>query len=271
MNAYGAQSLRALFAAEVDVATVAALPVVYAAMSQSAGASDAPPPFRIIANLLRSSQLNNVVARGDRSILAPRDLNGRSIALTRGTASEYFWAMFVLANGIDRASVRVVDAAPPDLLAALHDGKVDAIVAWEPLVSDLRENARFPVVVLTSPEAYITAWISVVRADRLAALSGRLERYLSALLAAEQWIATDPDAAVAVHSARIGVPPARLAGIYREVNFAMSLDEGLIHNLELQSLWASEQGRAGGLPDYRAMVASRLLARVKPGSVGLLR
>ena len=88
---------------------------------------------------------------------------------------------------------------------------------------------------------------------------------------ADRSIALDPDAAVAAHAASIGIPSQRLAGIYRRLNFAMSLDEGLIRNLELQPLWAGRQGRAGGLPDYRAIVASQPLARVKPGSVNLLR
>ena len=61
------------------------------------------------------------------SIKTPKDLEGKTVAITAGSAVFLQWPAFVKGSGIDAAKVQVVNIDPAGLGPALISGKVDAI------------------------------------------------------------------------------------------------------------------------------------------------
>lgn len=60
-------------------------------------------------------------------IKEPKDLEGKKVIVTQGTAIQYFWEKYAVANDIDLSKVEIVNAADPTPL--LTNNEVDACVS----------------------------------------------------------------------------------------------------------------------------------------------
>ena len=59
-----------------------------------------------------------IVARNDRGIASPGDLKGKKMGVTLGTNADFFADAFLLAEGIDRKGVKIIDMKPDEMPAA---------------------------------------------------------------------------------------------------------------------------------------------------------
>jgi NitT/TauT family transport system substrate-binding protein len=64
-----------------------------------------------------------------------RDLKGKRLALYRGTYMEYLLSIFAEREGLDLSEVALVDRSEQDSLDDFRAGRVDAVLVWEPYVS----------------------------------------------------------------------------------------------------------------------------------------
>lgn len=71
-----------------------------------------------------------VVVLADSGIKAPKDLEGKSIAITAGSAQFQQWPAFVKGAGLDAARIQVVNLDPSGVGAALISGRVPAIAGF---------------------------------------------------------------------------------------------------------------------------------------------
>ena len=76
-----------------------------------------------LAVIQTSNRNEAIVARRDQGIAKPSDLKGKKIGLTLGTTGDFFADSFLLAHGIDRKHVKIIDMKPDEMAAALAHGK----------------------------------------------------------------------------------------------------------------------------------------------------
>lgn len=93
----------------------------------------------IAASMFSSSNDLAIVARDDAGIAAPRDLMGKRVGATLGTAGEYFLWAFLIRHQVPPDSVTLVDMPPAEMASAFAAGTIDAVSTWQPHVS----NAQF--------------------------------------------------------------------------------------------------------------------------------
>jgi NitT/TauT family transport system substrate-binding protein len=111
-------------------------------------------PFRVIGIIQNDATRSNadeplaIVARKDSGIRPGNvdDLKGKRVGLAQAQTSDEYFKMVLARRGMKYEDVTVVNImAPPALAPALKEGKVDAVVSWEP----------FNTVVLDQvPESY---------------------------------------------------------------------------------------------------------------------
>lgn len=68
-------------------------------------------------------------------IKSVRDLAGRRLGVREGTYLDYLWTILSSHERLHPGAVRLVDITPEKAPEALANGTVDAVMAWEPLVS----------------------------------------------------------------------------------------------------------------------------------------
>ncbi|MBB2896218.1 ABC transporter substrate-binding protein [Pseudomonas sp. AS2.8] len=226
---------------------------------------DAPPlflgalgaPIRVVGISRQSLDGVAVLVRGDSSIHNLADLQGKTVAIWKGS-----WSQQLALSALDRAGVprgqvnfRYLNAL--DASHALEGGSVDAIATWEPYVTQAqRHGAR----VLTTAEGLIPAQSFVVASQGAlddAARHQAIADFLRRLQQARTWANADPehtaryasawaertraDAAIAQAwfgraRTRLGpVTPAAIAQAQRTVDFFAG--EGLVKGYDASRLF----------------------------------
>src|SRR6185503_3416437 len=96
-------------------------------------------PFTVIGFNMNDANATNaddplaIVARKDSGIRQVEDLKGKRVGLARGQTSDEYLKMVLSRRGMKYEDVQIESImAPPALATALAQGKVDAVVSWEP-------------------------------------------------------------------------------------------------------------------------------------------
>jgi len=154
-------------------------------------------PIKVVGISRQSLDGVAVLVRGDSSIRSLADLQGKTVAIWKGSWSQQLALSALDRAGVprDRVSFRYLNAL--DASHALEGGSVDAIATWEPYVTQAqRHGAR----VLTTAEDLIPAQSFVVASQRAlddAAKHRAIGDFLQRLQRARTWANADP-----AHTAR---------------------------------------------------------------------
>jgi taurine transport system substrate-binding protein len=84
--------------------------------------------------------LQALLVSGKSTIQSVKDLAGKKIALVQGSDAHYGTLRTLQKHGVDPKSVQIMGMAPPQQIAALENGDVDAMYVWEPFVTPLVEK-----------------------------------------------------------------------------------------------------------------------------------
>lgn len=261
----GYQSLQGVMAGELDIATVAVTPVVYAAMGRYGPGRD----FDVVASILSSTQLNQVVAARGSGIAEPADISGKRVGITLRTASEYLWDLFVQLHNI--ADVQVRDIPVERMADAMAAGELDASVVWTPFHTDVAAAAPGGGIIFSPGQIYTTNWLVVVDREFSRRHPEAVERYLQVLHEAEEIMRADPAEVAQIVAPLIGVPADALLDLFSVVEVDLELTEAVLLNLSLQAQWAVTRGYVPQktASDMRTWLDASHLRKVKPRSVSL--
>ena len=122
----GKLAFQAMLRGEVDVATVADMPLMHHGFSSDGVA--------VVATVATVDEGAWIVARRDRGIESPADLKGKRIGTQKNSAVHFFLGMFLLANRITADDVEVVFMEATELPGALASGGIDAFSMRNPFI-----------------------------------------------------------------------------------------------------------------------------------------
>jgi ABC-type nitrate/sulfonate/bicarbonate transport system substrate-binding protein len=84
--------------------------------------------------------LQALLVPGNSQVKTIKDLVGRKVALVQGSDAHYGTLRTLAKYGVDPKSVSIVGMAPPQQIAALEKGDVDAMYVWEPFITPVLEK-----------------------------------------------------------------------------------------------------------------------------------
>lgn len=87
------------------------------------------PNVVLVAEGTAMNDFYGLVARNVATLDA---LKGKRIGVSRGSASEVFWLAMVNKLNLDAEDYKIVQVDPPEMVAALERGDIDAFTSWEP-------------------------------------------------------------------------------------------------------------------------------------------
>src|SRR4028118_1727051 len=123
--------MNALVAGQVDMVPGAPLVPVLSLEAQY------PGRFRVMSHSVMTSDrpFDRILVKADSPIKSPQDLSGKKLALIPGTTASNATRAFLKKQGVDPQTVNFIQLAPTAQLPALQSGSVDALYAYEPLVT----------------------------------------------------------------------------------------------------------------------------------------
>jgi ABC-type nitrate/sulfonate/bicarbonate transport system substrate-binding protein len=129
---------------DVTVQPVSAIPTIYPQFVSGniqVYSSAEPPtltlsgggvPVKVVAIYSDMTGLHGLLSSAN--IKTAKDLEGKKVALQKGTVMELLFRNFCRAYGCDISKVEILNMPAPESAAAVVDGSVDAIVSWQPFL-----------------------------------------------------------------------------------------------------------------------------------------
>lgn len=270
-NASGKVNLEKLRRGETDFAMMALTPVVLDQLADATpGGLDDPV---ILACLVHSTQLNQIVALTGESIASPPDLQGRRVALVKGTNAEFLWWLFAFLHGFDPMSVELLDMPIDVIPDALANGDIDAAVIWEPWTSRLQQRLGAGLQSFHGGDVYTAKWVIVTTRRNAVERPDLARNILSAYQDAINLVGREPEQAIRIYSQRTGESEEILRVHWQELDYDLNLDWSIITALQLQLEWARRVGyqTAANEVNILSLIEAAPLLAVEPGAVGISR
>lgn len=228
--------------------------------------------INILAVMATSKKNEAIVARRDRGVNVPHDLEGKRIGVPLGTTAHFFLDSYLSANGIDKAKVTALDMKPDQLTSALMGGEVDAVSIWQPLLKQLELSLGDRGEVFYDERIYSSIMCISARRDTIEAHPEIIRKVLRGLLRAEATVRENPDESRRLVAEALKIDKTVLDAMWSSVFFRVSLDQSLLVSLEDQALWAQEYGLTANKehPNFLDFIHREGLQSVKPDAVRII-
>ena len=229
-------------------------------------------PIRVLATLALAPGETMVLARRDRRISNPADLRGKRIAIIASTNAEYLMSVLLGSVGLQPTDVVYVPLQPDESVAALMDGRVDAMANWSPYWQTARDQLGADQVSLFTSPDFLEIAMLCTTAPLLKARRPVFGKLLRALLRAEAFKQQQHDAAFQSVSQALAskITPEVLRERWALNQLLVRLDHRLLTSLENESRWFAEHAGVGvAPPSLRPYLVDDLLRPLRPQAVTL--
>ena len=164
-------------------------------------------------------------------------LEGKTIGVPVGTAADFMLSRFLNLNGINKGKISIVDVQAPRAVEALLEGKIDAVVTWEPNVMKLQ--SRLGDDIITWPvQSGQPMYCVLLTSDRWARdHHDLLGRFLASLIKAEDYLVQNNEEAMAIIKNQLDYDEDYIRAIWPEHQFSLRLEQSFITAMEDQARW----------------------------------
>lgn len=228
--------------------------------------------FKVAAtiNIARSDKV--IVARRNAGIDLASDLQGKRIATQIGSAVHFYLYLFMIKNGISSANISFLPA--DKLVESLASGKIDAFSMREPYVSQARQALGEENIVTFPDNGIYTAFDLIIVDSKLIDENPKaIQKFIRALLKAEDFVKKHPEEAKNIVMNRVGVSKEEIDAEWGKYNPSVGLPQSLLLAMEDEARWAVANKLVDGdrIPNYLDYFYFDALDAEKPDSVTVIR
>lgn len=261
----GKKATQDLFAGEVDISTVADMPVIFNSFKRD--------DFCIFATFTCSYPFVKIIARRDKGIKTAADLKGKKVGANRGTSSHFFLGVFLIHNRLSVSDVEMIDIRTVDLPAALKNNKLDAISVWQPYAEKAKKMLQDNAVILPSSEIYRTTFNFAVMKRFAQEHPEILKKFLRALDRAAAFIKGNREESQEIIARSFKLDKETVRALWDDYIFGIFLDQSLLIGWDDIARWAIENKFVDKkeLPNYLNYICLDALDAVKPESISIIR
>ena len=219
------------------------------------------------------SMLFYIIARTDRGIKTTADLKGKRIGVPRQTITEFYLGRMLELNGMRIQQVTMVDTKASDPAGTIAGGNVDAIVTWEPHVTQIKQQMGNRVIIWPAQSGQVSYWNIVATEFWIKNHPELVNRFLRSLAQAEEYIIQHPVEAKKILQKRLKLDDTYIATVWSQNQFLLSLDQALILAMEDEARWMIKNNlaREKQVPDFVNYIYVDGLKAVKPEAVKIIR
>jgi NitT/TauT family transport system substrate-binding protein len=208
-------------------------------------------------------------ARKDEGIAGIQDLKGRRIGTSRGTITDFYLGRFLELNHMAVKDVVLVDVSPSQIVDALNDGIVDAVVAWSTFAKQIRQQKGSEVTEWQVQSGQASYAVVSARNDWIGSHGDTIHRFLKSLYEASKIVADKPAEAKSIVQREMGYDNASIESAWAEHKFGLTLEQPLILAMEDETRWLISNGLtdAETVPNYLDFIYADGLRSVYPQAV----
>jgi NitT/TauT family transport system substrate-binding protein len=157
-------------------------------------------------------------------------------------------------------------------VAALADGRVDAVIAWEPISYQIKKRLGDKIISWPGQTGQKFYSVLVCKEEFSKARSRSLERLFQALALGETFIKHNQEESLAIIAKWLKLDQAVIKTDWLNSNFNLSFDQALLIAMEDEARWMiknklTDQTR---VPNYLDYLDAEPLAKVDPEAVTII-
>jgi NitT/TauT family transport system substrate-binding protein len=230
------------------------------------------PDLRIIGCTAECDVIS-IVSRNDRGIATPKDLKGKSIAVPKNTQAEFFLGRYLALNGIEITDIRIHYVDPADLVDSVVSGNDDAAIIWEPYAFIIGKQLGRNSTTFPAQRGQRFYWVTYTRPDVIRNRPDVLTRYFKALDEAGSYFNQNEKESKAVIREHVNLPEDYVDSLFKNNQYALSLDQSLIIAMEDESRWmiSNNLTTKKAVPNYLDYITTEPLRTVNPRMVNIIR
>jgi NitT/TauT family transport system substrate-binding protein len=229
------------------------------------------PDIRMLATICTVSN-HDIVVRKDHGIAQPGDLEGKRVAIPRGTSAEFFLYNYLIFNRIPAESVQVAYQTPSQMVKAIAEGTIDAALTWAPHPTQMMnvlgsKGERWPAQ--SGQNSFVALYAMSPFLKKQPKL---MEQFLSALSKSEALLAKNPEQAQAIVRHSLKSPSGAFLEAWSRSHIQLQLTQDLIILMEREAKWAIRNGliQEKEIPNYLDFFYFDGLDKVKPEAVSIV-
>jgi NitT/TauT family transport system substrate-binding protein len=228
--------------------------------------------INVLATIDRSI-LFYLVARADRGISGVKDLKGKNIGVPRNTIMEFYLGRMLALDGLNIRDITMVDMAPADAESTIKSGNLDAIIVFEPYVTQIQRNLGGAVITWPAQSNQLSYWSMASSLQWIDDHPGLVSRFFQSLEKAEKYITLQEKKTKEILKDRLKYDDEYLDKLWKDNQFTLSLDQALITAMEDEARWMIENNLTTGkeVPDFTAYIYEHALKEIKPEAVTIFK
>lgn len=218
----GPQLLEALNAGSIDFGYTGAPPPVFA---QAAGIE-----MRYVGAIPAARDGEAILVPEDSPIRSVADLEGKRVAVQRGSSANYLLVAALAHAGLDFKAIQPAYLTPADARAAFTNGNVDAWAVWDPYLSSAEHDLDVRVLADYSQlePTYSFYEASTAFTEEHPEL---LREVLDELDQTAVWASSHRDEVVSILAKELGLPEAVIDAWQRKVDYSLvPISDAVIDN-----------------------------------------
>ncbi len=130
----------------------------------------------------------NLAARKDHGITQLSDIRNKRIGLTRGSISDFALDLLLVLENIPAREIERVDLSAPEQVKAISEGKVDAVVVWEPFYSRVCNELGANLFSCSTQGVQNYYWLLLSTPQSISKRSHAINSFVAALVSAGEVI-----------------------------------------------------------------------------------
>ena len=223
-----------------------------------------------VITALSSSQKNTgLVALKDRGILNPKDLKGRTIGVSKNRNGDFLLFLLLTGAGIKSSAVTLIDMLEETMAAALKEGRVDAVVTWNPYLTEARIAVGEDRSVLMHSDLYLQVALLAGQPKVIAQKKEAMKALLRGVMRAEGFLTGHRDEAVDIVAEHLpNYPKEAVRTFWDDFIMEAKLDNVTLNLLDQKAKWLSST-RTYKRPnlDVSQLIFSAYLREIHPEAV----
>lgn len=218
----------------------------------------------VAAQQMTSGKLFGLVGR---NLATLDDMKGKKVGVAIGSASEVFWRALTTKLGLNDKDYTVIQIEPPEMLAAIERGNVDAVATFEPWVTRILKAVPNTKMLRDNEgilESHNYIYINREWAEKN---PDAAVRFIRALAEADNMIRTDREKAAQQVSAFLKLDLDLTRDLMNKVTFDLRLDDDSVSYLKTVEAQLRKTGRLQKPIDWNRFIYPDIARKAIPDKV----
>ena len=257
---------------------------INAVLKGEADVAVGPAEFPLVGRALQKEKIKTIgsidkldfiylIGRRDRGINSISDLAGKRVGTTVGTVSEFYLGKLLNLNGLNMQNITLVDVRTPlDWVNAVVNGTIDAVVTAQPYANSAKDALGDNAFVWQAQSNQPQYALVISTDEWINAHPDLVNSFLKSLLQAEKFANDYPIQAKATVKEHMNFTETYIETVWRQNQFALSLDQSLIVAMEGEARWMITNNLTNEtlIPDFKNYIYFEGLKTVKPEAVNII-